>query len=352
MGQFRSIEERVENFKKYYKKENERPLFGFFYGSEYPIHRYKAAQNLPQGAPLKPEDFNVDAFLDDFDALFEIHEKCGGDFIWSASAFWGIPWIEAMLGCPIYADNITASLSAHKPENINLDFDKNNPWAKLMVEFLQKGTKRSGGRYPFATTRMRGVADLLQAVYGNEEFIFEMIEDPDKIHNLCAKLTDFYIESASLQLENIPDFHGGLGSFYYNAWVPKGTIWHQEDAAALLSPAYYEEFIRPCDEKIVASFGGCFMHEHSTGFVPTKSYIDMGMTALELHIDTGGPTAESLYDWHMTILKEKPLLIWGDIPETDLDWIFNKLPHKGLCVITVVNSVDEAKELWDKYVKE
>ena len=41
-----------------------------------------------------------------------------------------------------------------------------------------------------------------------------------------------------MQIERIPDFHGGVGSFYYNAWAPKGTIWHQEDAAALLSPLH------------------------------------------------------------------------------------------------------------------
>ncbi len=352
MSRMKSMQERVDHFKKFYAMENERPLLGFFYGSEYPLHRYKASQNLPEGRALVPKDFNVDAYLDDFDALFEHHEKCGGDFIWSASAFWGIPWIEAMMGCPIYSDQHTGSIAAHKPENLNLKFDRNNPWAQLCAEFLQKGAARSAGRYPFATTRMRGVADLLQAVYGNEEFIFDMMEEPEKMHELCGKLTDFFIEAGKLQLELIPDFYGGLGSFYYNMWAPKGTIWHQEDAAALLSPAYYEEFIRPCDEKIVASFGGCIMHEHSTGYVPTKSYLEMGMTALELHIDTGGPSAESLYDWHTMILEKKPLLIWGDIPKEDMDWIFKKLPVKGLAICAVVDSYEQAEKLWNEYIKE
>ena len=55
----------------------------------------------------------------------------------------------------------------------------------------------------------------------------------------------------------------------------------------------------------------------------------MGMSALELHIDAGGSSAEQLYDRHLAILKEKPLIIWGDIPEADLDWIFSKLPAAG-----------------------
>jgi hypothetical protein len=84
----KSISDRVGLFKQFYKHENERPLFGFFYGSEYPVHRYEAGKFIPQGRPLKPDDFTVEPYLDDFDRLFNIHESCGGDFIYSASIFW------------------------------------------------------------------------------------------------------------------------------------------------------------------------------------------------------------------------------------------------------------------------
>jgi hypothetical protein len=70
---------------------------------------------------------------------------------------------------------------------------------------------------------------------------------------------------------------------------------------------------------------------------------------MELHIDTGGPSAEALYETHKKILAKKPLLIWGDIPEKDLDWIFSKLPPQGLAVNTVVNSSEQAEILYSKY---
>ena len=75
------------------------------------------------------------------------------------------------------------------------------------------------------------------------------------------------------------------------------------------------------------------------------------MSVLELHIDSGGPSAQSLYDRHLTILRQRPLLIWGDIPPADLDWLFSKLPPQGLAIITVVKSVEQARELWRKYVE-
>ena len=51
------------------------------------------------------------------------------------------------------------------------------------------------------------------------------------------------------------------------------------------------------------------MHQHPTGFVPTDFYIQMPFTALELHIDEGGPSAEELYETHTNILNKKTFLI-------------------------------------------
>lgn len=351
----KSIEERVDQFKSFYKKENERPLLGFFLGSEYPVHRYPAAKLIPEKIELTPDHFNIDAYLNDYDYLFGGHENCGGDFIWSASIYWGIPWLEAALGCPIKLNSYTSgSIHAEPlagftgPDDIP-EFSFDNPWVKKAINFLERSAGRSKGRYPLATTRMRGISDLLDLLYGTENLIFAMFERPDEVVAVAEKLTNFWIEFGKMQIERIPDFHGGIGSFYYNTWAPKGTIWHQEDAAALLSPDLFEQFIKPWDDKIVSAFNGCIMHQHSNGYFPYEYYVDMDFTALELHIDNGGPTAKSLAPVYTKIMEKKPLIIWGEIPETDMDWIFSNLPPEGLAVITVVNDINTASRLWEKY---
>ncbi len=349
----RSIDERVRQFQRFYERGNERPLLGFFLGSEYPLHRYDAARALPDGRPLAPEDVPVEPYLDDCDRLFGAHEACSGDFIWSACAFWGIPWLEAALGCPIRADHTTGSAYAEPPPDFDgpdsiPEFDADAPWNAKTVEFINKIAERSAGRYPLATTRMRGVADLLSALYGGEQFLFAMMERPGEVKAVCERLTDFFIAYARLQLDHIPEFHAGIGSFYYSMWAPAGTVWHQEDAAALLSPALYDEFIRPCDERIVAELPSVIMHLHSTGHIPLDAYLDMGFAAIELHVDEGGPSAEELYETHMKILERTPLLIWGDMTDADMEWIFTKLPGQGLAVNKVVRSADEAQGIWEK----
>lgn len=346
------IGERVERFRRFYRRENERALLGFFVGSEYPLHRYRAPAGLPTDRPLTPEDFDVAPYLDDCDRLFDLHEACGGDFIWSASAFWGIPWLEAALGCPIFAGPTAAgSIYATPPPGFCgpgsiPDFDAGSGWLRKAVEFIDRMAERSAGRWPIGTTRMRGISDLLSTLYGGSEFILAMFDQPDEVNAVCRKLTDFWIEFGRLQLTHIPLFHGGVGSFYYNLWAPPDTIWHQEDAAALLSPTLYDEFIRQHDERIARAFSGCIMHQHPTAFVPTDFYMRMPFLALELHIDEGGPSAEALYPVHMNILAGKPLIIWGNIPDGDLNWIFERLPPAGLAVITTVQTPEEAGAIW------
>ena len=354
--QYLPIQERIGQFRCYYARTNDRPLLGFFVGSEYPLRRYAASNALPEGRPLEPDDFDVAPYLDDCDRLFDLHEACGGDFIWSASAFWGIPWLEAALGCPIIADHGTGSIHAEPPPTFAGPsdvpaFDPISPWMRKAREFIDRMAERSAGRWPLATTRMRGIADLLSALYGANAFVYAMIDTPGEVKELCKKLTDFWIAFGKLQLDRIPLFHGGVGSFYYNMWAPAGTVWHQEDAAALLSPALYDAFIREHDRRIAESFDGCIMHQHPTPFVPTDFYLDMPFIALELHIDEGGPNAKDLYETHIQILERKPLLIWGNLSEADLEWIFAKLPAAGLAVMKVVDDPEQARVSWNRYME-
>lgn len=347
------ISDRMEGFKRFYRRENDRPLLGFFLGSEYPLHRYPSSRVLPAGRPIQASDVPVDPFVEDTRLLFDAHEACGGDFIFSATPFWGIPWLEADLGCAIVADHASGSISTRPhvdfsgPDSIPA-FDPHSPWALKAAEFFQALKTGSNGRWPLATTRMRGISDLLAALYGNNELAFAMMEKPDEVEAVANKLTDFWIAWARFQLEHIPRFHGGMGSFYYYMWAPHGTVWCQEDTAALLNPDLFERFIAPQDRRIAVALESCIMHQHPAGYLPYKEYLEMGFTALELHIDEGGPSAEELYDVHCAILENSPLLIWGALSGDDLDWIFSRVPAQGLAIQAVVNTVDEAKSIWHR----
>jgi len=73
-----------------------------------------------------------------------------------------------------------------------------------------------------------------------------------------------------------------------------------------------------------------------------------GLTSASTAMTRTWSSAEQLFDVHRKILARKPLLIWGDLPEQDLDWIFSNLPAQGLAV--VVTSPEHAKALCKRYV--
>lgn len=348
-----TISERIELFKKYYKKENDTPLLGFFVGSEFPLKRYASVMNLPQNTPLKPSDFDPKVFAKDCRKLFLLNEEFGGDFIWSASAFWGIPWIEALIGFNIFANHNTGSLYVELPHDKKITsipkFDENNQWVNLCKGFLVEIANESKGDFPLATTRIRGVADILSALYPGEALIYEMIDNPDKISRLCDSITELIINFSKFQLEYIPEFYGGIGSFYYNMWAPKNTVWHQEDAAALLSPVLYDEFIAGQDARISNSFDSCIMHQHPTGYMAYEKFLNMKFTALELHRDEGGLSAEKLGNVYRKILQKNRLLIWGNLSDEDLDFIFKHQECRGLAVCCVVNTREQAERIWRKF---
>jgi hypothetical protein len=347
------IAQRVELFRAFLRRENKRPLFGFSPGSEFPLPRYPSSHSLPEDRPLAPADFDPNAYAADAERIFLETEKLGGDFIFSGSAFWGIPWLEALLGCPLFVSHATGSIRAETPVRFSPDnipaFDPDSPWARLMGQMLDALAKRAAGRFPLATTRMRGITDLLSSLYGGTGFVMAMFDRPEEIRRVAEKLAGFFIAAGKFQLDRIPLFHGGVGSFFYNAWMPAGTVWHQEDAAALLSPGLYGQFIEPCDRRVATAFPHIAIHTHSTGFVPIDAYLGMGVSLVEMHIDTGGPSAREIHSKHLAILRERPLLIWGKIPPADLDWIFNNLP-RGLAVLAMTDTAETAARLWSKYV--
>jgi 5-methyltetrahydrofolate--homocysteine methyltransferase len=349
-----SVEQRVQGFKRFFAMDNsEGPLVGFFRETYYPLKRYRTESFLP-GGRLTPDSIDVEAFLPEYERLFRLHDETAGDFIWSAAAFWGIPWMEAMAGCTVVADHETGSSRSEKPEcqprlEQIPEFDTNDPWVQKALEFLGALDRRSRGRYPLATTLMRGISDLLAALYGNPDFLFALMDRPVEMRPVVDKLTELWIKFARAQLDRIPQFHGGTGSFYYAVWLSGKGVWLQEDASALMSPELFEQFIAPAIHRIAGNFDTSVIHLHPSTYIPVEHLVRTPLDAVELHIDFGGPRAEELYPYYRRILDHKPLIIWGDLTPEDLDFVARKLDRRALALLPVVDSRQQAEEIWSRF---
>ncbi|RKX77121.1 MAG: hypothetical protein DRP87_10015 [Spirochaetes bacterium] len=348
------VRQRIDNFKKFYKMELEDgPLVGFFLETYFPLKRYRGASTIPDDI-ISPKDIRVEEFREDYERLFRLHEDTGGDFIWTATPFWGLPWMEAIIGCDVYADHKTGSTRSVPPEDFMdeediREFDPKNPWVEKVGEFLSMLTETSHGRYPLGTTLMRGISDLLSALYGNPDFIYKLVEERDRQKEIAKKLTSIWIEFARYQIKRIPEFYGGVGAFFYNLWMPgKGTML-QEDASAMLSPKLFGEVIYPCICDIIKEFDSTVIHLHPSMYIPVEYLENTELSAVELHIDFGGPRAEELCPYYKKIIAKKPLIIWGDIREEDFDFIERNLDREGLALLPVVKGKNEAEDIWKRF---
>ena len=121
---------------------------------------------------------------------------------------------------------------------------------------------------------MRGVSDLMAALLGVERLIYAMLDDPGRVFALAERIAEFWIAFGRAQLDAVPRFAGGYGSFMYNLWAPGTCVWLQEDASALLSPSLYERFILPFDSQIAAAFDYTFIHLHPARYIPFRPLLD------------------------------------------------------------------------------
>ncbi len=226
-------------------------------------------------------------------------------------------------------------------------FSSSNPWVEKLLECIPALEKRSAGRYPVGATLLRGISDLLSALYGGGNFVLKMHDDPEEIQAMVDGLTELWIAFGRCVMDRLPLFHGGTGCYMYGQWVPGKTIWLQEDAVALLSPALFNRHIYPADVKIAEAFEHVAIHLHPTRYIASQLLSESPISVVELHLDFDGPRAEKLAPHHRTLLKSKPLLVWGDVQASDLEFMLAELPSEGLAINLIVGSVEEAHRIWD-----
>jgi hypothetical protein len=339
----------------YYRCENATPLIGFFVGEYFPLRQYPAAAALPQGM-FTAADVAVEPYLADYERLVALQGACPGNVRYSPTVFTGIPWMEAALGCAVVADHETGSCRSLPAVGtgewpVIREFSPHNAWVDLCLRMTRALAVQSGGRYPLGTTLMRGVCDVLGALLGLERLVYEMFDQPLRVHALAEQVAAFWIAFAHAQLEAIPLYQGGTGSLY-SLWAPAQVVTLQEDNAALLSPRLYEAFIYPHDAAIAAAFDTCIFHLHPARYIPYRPLLDSAVSVVELHIDRGGASARELLSVYREILERKPLLVWGDISDADMDVLLGEIGPQGVAIVPVVATPEEAWRMWERMGRE
>ena len=135
----------------------------------------------------------------------------------------------------------------------------------------------------------QGPMDNCELLWGSDIF-YALYDEPELVHALLRRVTDTIRRFYEKWISYFP-YEDGLISFFGR--ISRGNIVIRDDSAMNLSPEFFNEFIRPYDEELLAHFNGGAIHfcgtgDHfieSMGKMPNLYTVDMTQPHLNQHMD-------------------------------------------------------------------
>jgi len=342
------IHDRIARYEAWRRRELvRRPMVGLLWEADIPgLPEFLDRVGMDQW--VSPVQVEPRTFLPYIARWFERESQWDSDIIQSWAPAFSIPWVEAIVGCPVksYPGSLWAMPYLDSYENrIPIRLDKRNPWLRKMIEFTQALVQLADGRFPVALPQMRGPLDVLSSLRGAEQMSLDLIERPAEVRQLLDELTEVWIQVANACLDVIPRFHGGYTT-RMKMWAPEHAITPQNDISTLISPKMYREFALPCDQKIMAHFPFHSFHLHGSAQHQIGNLVTLdNLTAIEIHLEhtVGGPSLQVMMTAARRILDTKPLLLVAMDRET-VEYCLQELPARGLCVMLLISEPELSPE--------
>lgn len=288
---------------------------------------------------VTPDSLDVERLLGD--ALTPGPLGTRGDCFATCTPYGKIPWVEAILGCPIRAtikggsmrtQNYISDLDAWRNRAVRLD----QRWLDLFELLIRGLVERSAGRRAVTQPTMRGPADLAEAILGPERMCIAMYDQPAELRAFLDEVTEVFIELVRMQLREFAALDGGYVSAY-GIWAPGTTVRTQCDASAILSPAQYAEWILPYDARICEAVDYALIHLHSCSLHTVDALLGVdALRAFEITIETGGPRLPTLPELAAVVRKMiesgRSVILYGPLSADQVQYLLNEVPNGGLAI--------------------
>ena len=316
-----NFEDAAVQWEKFWKGQNTRPVIS-------------AILPKPRATPVEKPGFASGAngdfapVIDQLLAWAETHE-----FLADAIPFYYLEFaadhFAALLGADLkFTETEPGGWAVPFLKDISraeIHFDHDGKWWRRTVEFAEALRARCDGKLLIASNTLVANADALAAVYGSQNLLLAMVENPDAVHRALAQIDRAHKEilDALAKLLDYPRF----GSITRHGMYSRGRVnVAQCDFSCMISPAMFREFVLPC-----------LRNEMNR------------LDAVEYHLD--GPDALR----HLETLCEingLDVIQWvpgaGNGESRDWIWLFNRIDDLGKGQIFDGNPA-KVKELWQKY---
>jgi hypothetical protein len=351
VGRSSSVEAKLDRYTRFWKRSPvERPLIGFSVGGWFPLQSYRSMQKLRGKPGLTPDDFRPEEFLPDYEGVIALWGGVEDDMIRGVAPIPPFPWLEAMLGCRVQIgdESVWAEEGGFEYAELDrVDFSDENPWRRKYLEFVATLKAYFADRVPVGQPILRGPSDMIAAMRGSSEMIFDLYDHPDEFRRLAARCTEFAIDLVRAQHAVTGPFAGGYLIEQLGLWAPGRLARLQEDSSALFSPDLYTRLLQPWDRRMAEAFPYAAIHLHSSSLFLLEPILDVkALDCIQINKDVGNTAVADMMPFlQMVQARNRSLLIRGKLTMDDLALLRANLSPNGLYLQIVVETATETGSL-------
>jgi len=329
--------ESIQRFQESFwdRKSTERPPVGIYDESIYlPIDflRRPFARST-----VCPADVTGDLVASEYEYSFAKRAVTVDDYTAFSAPWRGIPWLEAVCGCPVrYSEGSLAPghFVQSAEELAQLPIPASNAWLDCMGRETQRLVAEAAPDCWISPSILRGPSDALAALRGMTEFFLDLHDNPQAVERAARRVNQALMMELDLHYSLVPPKLGGYAQIM-GYWAPGKTCMLQEDALGMCSPSVYRDIFMPLNAAIVQHLGPYVLfHFHSTGFQHYTQVMSIpGLAGVEMTLETIGPTLQDLVPVFKEILEKTRFILQVSTGFEYLAEALRKLPREGLFLI-------------------
>lgn len=126
-----------------------------------------------------------------------------------------------------------------------LRFDPLAFWWQDHLRLVDEAVRLADGDFLICIPDLVENADILASLRGAENFLFDLMDQPDEIHRRLDQLESLYFEYFDPLYERVKDPSGGSSFTAFEIWGPGRCAKLQCDVSAMMSPQQFRTFVLP-----------------------------------------------------------------------------------------------------------
>jgi hypothetical protein len=343
----------VERFQRAFwnREETERPPVGVLPERCFlPVNYLKAPLT---SSVVVPSDVTRELIRTDYEDMSFGRRVFSDDFIPYSAPWRGVPWLEAICGCPVIP-----LPGALVPEHI-VDApgglaDLTLPAGPEWIECLRAQTAALVETKPpdcwVSPTILRGTSDVLAAIRGQSGFFLDLYDAPELLAETGRRVKGVLLDVLDAHFAAVPPHLGGYAHIF-GFWAPGPTIAIQEDMMGMCDPGMYRDVFMDINAEIVEHVGPyTFLHMHSTGYQHHRHVLEIpGLAGIQMVVENIGPSLDELAPVFQEILERTRLVVLIDSHFDELPGLLKKLPRDGF-YLTVMDKFIPTEAAFQAFV--